>query len=529
MIKKEYLQSHQLKKEYIEDFKRVIEDLDNNKVNIIQYFCQNKINSLYKVIIQKAIDKNEQILLLFPTHQMAKHYFSILNNEFYNKVTYYDSTKNKTSRWQEINKLSQNETGIIIGTKLSLFLPFKNLKKIVVVDYESEHYIQDDQTPRYNLIHLVKDLKKNNNDIRTIFSTNLPLVNDVLEKNKIIRLSLNYPTPPVVLNMNDELKEAKHYFLSFPLIENIKDCINKKQKLILFSNKKGFSNTIICRDCNHIFKCPKCSFNLSFDTQKTICKKCNFSQNIISFCNNCHGNNIKQIAFGTKKLKNIMDIEFPDLKTICLDSDFEKDNDNLLNNYDCYIVTQYYLDNYYELPIHNIGLISIVHLDSILNQPSYNTQERAYSLIMNMYSLAISKNAKFILQTFLYDNYVMSSFRSQDLKYYYKNELQNRKDFNYPPYGELIYLINKGENENTTLNEANSILQKLIKEFDSNENILIIGPNQNTKQHNKYIFSIIIKILNKDSYNGFSNKINMILPPKWIIHINPNKPLNLVN
>ena len=67
----------------------------------------------------------------------------------------------------------------------------------------------------------------------------------------------NRPLPRVeVVDLREEFKKRRALF-SERLIEAMAERLAKKQQTILFLNRRGYAQFVLCRDCGWTAKCPE--------------------------------------------------------------------------------------------------------------------------------------------------------------------------------------------------------------------------------------------------------------------------------
>jgi len=94
-----------------------------------------------------------------------------------------------------------------------------------------------------------------------------------------------------------QISESKNRFLSPLLLEKMKESLEKKEKIILYLNKRGEYSSIICKDCQKIFSCPNCDVSLSVhrNPPHLLCHICGTKQEIPLSCPYCKSNNLQSV------------------------------------------------------------------------------------------------------------------------------------------------------------------------------------------------------------------------------------------
>ena len=489
-----------------------------NQKQIINYYDINKKLFLYIKLIQESLANNKQIIFIFPLIKDVNLFYNLIENKFPEKITKIHSKLSKTKVWNSFLEISNNKP-IIIGTKLALFAPLKNINYIVIDNYEDKLYKQTDQNPRYHALKIVDILSNFIPKTKMIYTSNKPLIKDIYYKTPILFLDKHTNPDINLVDMNAELKEKHNYALSFPLQTKIERALENNKKIILFCNKKGSLKTIICKECKYIVVCPKCKTNLGANTKQIKCPQCDFILPALDICPRCQSSNIQHIGFGTSRIFSIAKKSYPNAKIIKIDSDKNLlENNDLIENNDIIICTQYFFDNLQKFTLPNLGLLGIITIDHLLNKPNFNNNNETLNLLLKLYSFAYTNKTQTLMQTFYPDNFIIQTFLNLNLKNFYKQEIEQRKSFNYPPFTQLITLINKNKIEKKGYKESYNLYKKLINTLNTKN---ILGPFKHPKQNLFFKHGIIIKTKTPTELNEIKTILEPELNKNWIIDIDP--------
>src|SRR3989344_7407043 len=193
-----------------------------------------------------------QKLILIPEKIMAEYFLKKYANE--NPVFLSSSTLNKEyfNIWQ---KVLNGEIKTIVGTRVALFLPFTNLKEIIVED-ESNAAYRSDYTPKYDTGDLARRVAKEYgvkitiNDLFPRVETYYELGEKMLPKKVKIDVSF--------ANRISEIRNGNFSTFSRELQEQLKLAIQEKKKVIIFVPRKGYAPYLLCQNCGYVHHCLKC-------------------------------------------------------------------------------------------------------------------------------------------------------------------------------------------------------------------------------------------------------------------------------
>jgi primosomal protein N' (replication factor Y) len=290
------------------------------------------------------------------------------------------------------------------------------------------------------------------------------------------------PLPKVsVVDMNSEAKGRGT--LSSKLREKIKETLADGKQVVLFINRRGFFTGMMCRECRHIVKCPKCSvpLTLHFEVQKLKCGHCGFSSSSKIVCPNCQSSSIFYFGAGTQRIESEVKEIFPQARIARIDRDtgakrgshealfssFKEGKANVL------IGTQMVTKG---LDVENVTLVGVVDADTALNSPDFRAAERTFELIEQVAGRAgrHAHAGEVVIQTFNPDHYAIKCAANHDYETFFNEEIRSRSELCYPPFSRLVNLIISGAKELNVKDAAQKIKGLIEKKLKGGEEVL--GP-----------------------------------------------------
>jgi primosomal protein N' (replication factor Y) len=304
-----------------------------------------------------------------------------------------------------------------------------------------------------------------------------------------------------VVSIAEETKRKKmtSYFTSV-LIADITAAIENKEQVILFQNRRGYATILICATCGYAPKCVSCDVSLTYHktSGKLHCHYCGYHQNSINICPACGSVHIEQKGFGTERIEEELSLIFPEVKISRLDldstrtkngmqhilSDFQEKKSQIL------IGTQMVAKG---LDFDNVSLIGVINADSLLNYPDFRAFERSYQLLAQVAGRAgrREKQGKVVIQAYDASHRIINQVIANDYEQMYNDELQERQQFNYPPFSRLIFINVKHKDANLLHVAAQNLANALKSQLGNR----VLGPEQPmvARIRNYYIKQIIIK------------------------------------
>ncbi|MCD5385163.1 primosomal protein N' [Candidatus Gracilibacteria bacterium] len=312
-----------------------------------------------------------------------------------------------------------------------------------------------------------------------------------------------------LVNLSQDQSKINQY-LSNTLLEKIEDSFKKHKKIILYLNKRGEYSSLICNNCNFLYKCPNCDISMSVHKypEKIICHICNLTTDIPKKCHKCNKEALQKVGIGTQQIEQTLKELYPKKNVFRFDTDVVKNKTEKskalenLEKADIIIGTKMITTGF---NFKKIGLIGIILLEQELLTPKYNTEEKVYSNIKQLIGRGNRNGEKtnILIQTFIPENEIIKSITESNYKEFFIKTLEERKHFNYPPYTQMLSLeyrnINKQKAKDfidklkVKLETHNSLLNSLPLQGKEITKIEIISVPNPSKRHNQYYYKLILK------------------------------------
>lgn len=496
-------------------YEKIKKHFKDANVTLFKGVTSSGKTEIYLKLIEETLRDGGQVLYLLPEIALTTQLIKRIQNQFGKKVLVYHSKYSANER-VEIYKsvLHAAEPKVIVGTRSSIFLPFQDLKLIIIDESHENSYKQFDPSPRYHArdtavilghIHQAKVLLGSATPSLESF------YNAETGKFKYVELNTRYGDvkPPKIktIDLKDKYKRKKmqgHF--SDELVEKIKETLSRGKQVIIFQNRRGYSPVIECLTCGHSPQCPHCDVSLTLHKSNNTlrCHYCGYKMALQKSCLACGSNDISAMGFGTEQIeqeaKNLFEhasIKRMDLDTTRGKYDFEKLIAGFENlEIDILIGTQMLTKG---LDFRNVDLVAVMHADGLFHFPNFRAFEKSYQLLTQVSGRAgrTKEQGEVLIQTFQPEHRVILNVINEDFKALYNAEMEQRKHFNYPPFYKMIKLTFKSKDYNR-LNEAADWMAVYLKQI-FNQNVL--GPEFPgiARIRNQYIKHIIIKIPPKQS------------------------------
>lgn len=484
-----------------------------NKVVLLQGITGSGKTQIYMKFMREVIKQGGQVLYLLPEIALSNQVTSRLQAVFHDKVLVYHSRlsdKQRVESWQQV----KDGKPLLVGARSSLFLPFSNLKLIIVDEEHDPSYKQNEPNPRYQgrdaavfLAHIWKS--------PIILGTATPSLETYYHsktgKYGWVKLDERYGgtiLPKVtVINLVDQKKEKKMIQeFSEPLLEAIKERLVNKEQVILFQNRRGFAPTLRCTTCGWHSECIHCDVSLTYhkSRQGLKCHYCGYFTPAPTQCPACGSKDIFLQGFGTEKIEAELQVILPEATIARMDMDTVKSkfaHNRLIQSFeegeiDILIGTQMVTKG---LDFANVGMVGILSADQLMQYPDFRAGERAFQLMTQVSGRAgrRARQGQVFIQSMNISSPVLIDILENETERYYERELSEREQFKYPPFKRLIRISLKHVDADTVNQAANSLKDNLFPIFGDRLKgpaVPYIG-----RVRNNYLIDFLLKLDNGNS------------------------------
>jgi primosomal protein N' (replication factor Y) len=331
--------------------------------------------------------------------------------------------------------------------------------------------------------------------------------------------------------MKEELKAGNRSLFSRRLIANMKESLIQDEQIILFLNRRGTFTLIQCRSCGFVYKCPRCSIALTYHKaeKRLICHRCHYRLPIPQTCPQCSSRSFKLLGIGTQRVEEELRELLPQAKLLRWDRDVtarRHAHEELLaifrdHKADILIGTQMVAKG---LHLPQVTLVGIINADIGLNFPDFRAGERCFQLLCQVAGRAGRglKAGTVIIQTYTPENYAIQAAASYDYSGFYNQEIEYRRQFNYPPFSQLIRLIYTHTNEvlcHREVERVSHLLQRALAHANPDSTLIGPTPAFTYRVRGKYRWQIIIR--GQVSSKLIQALSGISLPQGWIIDVDP--------
>ena len=503
------------------------ETFKEKDVTLLHGITSSGKTEVYTKLIQEVLDEGKQVLFLLPEIALTTQIIVRLQYYFGEQISVFHSKYSINERVEVWNNVLNNKpkARIILGARSSVFLPFSNLGLIVVDEEHETSYKQFEPSPRYNARDAAIVLAKIHK-AKILLGSATPSLETYYnaQQNKYGFVELNrrhgnVQLPKIeLINVKEKQrkKEMKGHF-SDRLLTLIQEALDLKEQVILFQNRRGYSPVVECKTCGVSPECPNCDVTLTFHKFKheLRCHYCSYQRAMPNSCGACGSNTLDTKGFGTEQIELELKEIFPDFKIGRMDLDTTRGKHGYqkiigafeAKEIDVLVGTQMLSKG---LDFENVSLVGILNADTMLNFPDFRAHERGYDMMVQVSGRAgrSKKQGNVAIQTYNPFHQILQQVSTTNYTEMYKEQLQERYQYKYPPYYRLIKITLKHRDYNKVDSGVNWLFKALYSSFGEH----VLGPTAPAvaRIRNQYIKNIIIKIPPKQGLVHTKSQITKI-------------------
>ncbi|MDD4239315.1 MAG: primosomal protein N' [Desulfotomaculaceae bacterium] len=447
---------------------------------------------VYLRAIAAALQEGRQAVALVPEIALTPQMIELFQARFGSLVAVLHSGLAGTARYQAWRRVKSGEAPVVLGTRSAVFAPMPR-PGLFIIDEEHESTYKQDDHLRYHAREVALKRAQQSGSV-VILGSATPSLESYLRAGKgglyhLLELPArigNHPLPPVqVVDMREEIRRGNRGIFSLSLIEAISRRLERHEQVILFLNRRGYANFVVCRECGLVLKCPSCDISLTYHLDGRLrCHYCNYSITLPTLCPKCSSKNIRHFGVGTQKVEEEARRLFPQAKILRMDSDTTSrrgSHERIINSFrdghtDILIGTQMIAKG---LDLPKVTLVGVINADTTLHMPDFRAAERTFQLLTQVAGRAGrgSLAGEVQVQTYTPEHYSIIAAAAHDYESFYRSEAPVRRALGYPPFNHLARLLLTYADEEILTKGAllaKELLEKIVT--SCNHPIEVLGP-----------------------------------------------------
>ena len=439
---------------------------DGRTVQLLHGVTGSGKTEIYLTLIAKCLKEGKSSIFLVPEISLTPQMLSQLRSRFGKNAAILHSGLSAGERFDEWWRLRTGEAKIAIGARSAVFAPMENIG-VIIIDEEHDSSYCSETAPRYNTFDVAL-LRAKRNGCKLVLGSATPSVETykraqdgefcLIElKNRINKR----PLPEILIaDMRREVRRGNNGAFSGALKEELEKCLADGNQAILFLNRRGYSQTVICKECGYVAKCEACDVSLTYhrDEKCLKCHYCGMKYNTLSACPDCGGNKLSYAGTGTQRIVADLQALYPRARILRMDNDTTSGKEGhykILKQFsqheaDILVGTQMIAKGH-DFPA--VTLVGILDADMSLHFSDYRSGERTFQLLTQVAGRSgrAEEQGKVVLQTFDPENDVLRYAVAYDYQGFYENEISLRAAMAFPPFSKIVRVLITGEDDKKTL------------------------------------------------------------------------------
>ncbi len=421
---------------------------------------------IYLNVIAREIRAGRTAVFLVPEISLTPQMLSQLRGRFGNLAAILHSGLSAGERFDEWCRLRSGEAKIAVGARSAVFAPLENIGAIIVDEEHDASYVSE-SAPRYSTIEIAQ-MRAEYNGAKLILGSATPSIESYVKavegETGLITLTERInkkPLPEIIIaDMRKEVKRGNNTAFSSALREELAETLAGGNQAIIFLNRRGYSRTVLCRDCGYVAKCEHCDVALTYHSEEN-CLKCHYcgtKYRMLTACPECGGKHVLYNGTGTQRVVADLKQLFPSARILRMDNDTVSGKDghySILKKFsekqaDILVGTQMIAKGH-DFPA--VTLVGILDADMSLHFSDYRSGERTFQLITQVAGRSgrAGEAGRVVLQTCSPENYILRYAVAYDYKGFFENEIALRRATGFPPYSVICRVMVTGEDGERTL------------------------------------------------------------------------------
>ena len=485
---------------------------DGRTVQLLHGVTGSGKTEIYLTLIAKCLKEGKSSIFLVPEISLTPQMLSQLRSRFGRNAAIMHSGLSAGEKFDEWWRLRSGEAKIAIGARSAVFAPLENLG-VIILDEEHDSSYSSETAPRYNTFD-VAYLRAKHNGCKLVLGSATPAVDTYKRaidgEFGLIRLKnrINQkPLPEIVIaDMRREVRRGNNSAFSAALKEELEKCLAGGNQAILFLNRRGYSQTVICKECGYVAKCEACDVALTYhrDEDCLKCHYCGAKYRVPAVCPDCGGHKLSYAGTGTQRIVAELEKLYPSARILRMDNDTTSGKEGhykILKAFgekkaDILVGTQMIAKGH-DFP--SVTLVGILDADMSLHYADYRSGERTFQLITQVAGRSgrAEEKGRVVLQTFSPENDVLRYAVAYDYEGFYQNEISLRAATAFPPFSKIVRVLVTGEDDKKTIEALRGVYFSLERLYTENADKFLFFHKMHApikRIQNKFRYQVLMRL-----------------------------------
>lgn len=477
---------------------------------------------VYMRSIEQALAMGRGAFLLVPEISLTPQLMERLRQRFGSQVAVLHSRLNDTERSRQWREIRYGAARVVVGPRSALFAPLMH-PGLIILDEEHETSYKSDMSPRFHTREVAAEMA-DRLGIPVVLGSATPSVESYYRAMEgqytLLRLTgraVEAARLPEIrlVDMRRELAMGNLSLFSTELLEKIHQCLQRREQVVLFLNRRGHSSFVSCRKCGFVLRCPACYLPYTYhkDSERMICHHCGRQTPAVHICPECGSRYVKFFGAGTQRVEEEVQRAFPEARILRMDANTTGSKNAFQESYekirdfqaDIIVGTQMIAKG---LDMPRVTLVGVLAADMTLFYPDFHSTERTYQLLTQVAGRAGrgDRPGEVLIQTYDPKHYVLKSIAERDDEGFYRQELLTRQLLQCPPYTHLVQILLSGKEEEKVRAAAEE-LRELLAYYGRGRDYVLLGPApaELGRIDNMFRWKLMIRHSNEEKLIAYSS------------------------
>ncbi|MBU6153616.1 MAG: primosomal protein N' [Bdellovibrionales bacterium] len=469
---------------------------------------------VYIELARSILHSGKSVLILVPEISLTAQLRERFQSSLPEKVVLWHSALSDGLRQNQWRKVKNGEIRVVVGARSALFAPFRELG-LIVVDEEHDATYKQEERFRYQARDLAL-FRAKQAGIPIVLGSATPSLESIhrVREGRVIHLKLESrfsgSALPVIhpVSMIEEPPVGAGT-VKTPLAETtiraMQETIDRGEQVMIFLNRRGYSQFLLCQGCGWVGKCDQCSISLTHYRKRNElkCHVCGTKTKVPETCGECGGTELFGMGSGTESLEEDLSMVLTGAKTLRLDRDqitsqkrLEETLAEFRNLQANILIGTQMLVKGHDFP--KVTCVVVASVDSLLKWPDFRASERALQTLIQVSGRAgrAGLPGRVFLQGYDLDHPVIKILRGEgSLSEFVTDELEMRKMLHYPPDSRLVRYRFEHEQEGRCKEFASRVGSLVRGELGEELADRVLGPSEALlfRAQNRYRYDLYFK------------------------------------
>ncbi len=464
---------------------------------------------IYLRAAEEALRLGRDVLILVPEIALAAQIEGNFLARFGERIALLHSGLSAGERLDQWKRVAAGAAHVVIGARSALFAPLSNLGLIVVDEEHDGAYKQEDGFCYQGRDAAIMRAKMAGAVVILGSATPSVISYNHARNGKYSLLRMpsrvadrQLPTVEIIDLRGVKTTSGRPPMFTNQLIRAVRENFKSGGQSLIFLNRRGYANMMLCPECGYILQCDNCQVSLTLHRKQRqlICHYCGSRRKSAALCPKCQAVDLLEVGFGTERVEAELRKIMPQARIARLDRDTALDRRRYIKvlrevhqgGIDILVGTQMIAKGHH---FPGVTLVGVIWADASLSLPDYRAAERTFQLLTQVFGRAGrgERPGRVLVQTHHPDHYSILNSRDNDYEAMFNSELAMRRTLQYPPFSRLINLRFSGEREDK-VRQAVTLMAEAVKPY-CRKGLAMLGPAPSplARLRGRYRWQLLLK------------------------------------